>query len=201
MRALLLMILGPLAAMAGVIVSCPNTECGFSDVETAVGNIGTVDFAAGFSSTVAATATFALSQAFVTDGQVRPGWMQLTFWSDGDYGFGSFSTGSGTFAGQFGCTGSTRILTLCYNNSLQPILLGQTLPVQMQIQVSRFSVAPGLSDGGGRELFLQAQFFEVNPVTGLLGAPAQVSFIPEPGSMWLCGAGFAVAAILRQRRS
>jgi hypothetical protein len=198
-RALLIAILSPLAAMASVIVNCPNSQCEVNDVETAVGNIGTIDFGAGFTSTTAGIATFTLSQAFATGGSLRPGWMQLTFWSDGDHGFAASATGGGLFDGQFGCSGSAQIMTLCYNNSLQPILLGRTMPIDMLIQVSRSSIAPGYSDGGGREVFLQAQFFEINPLNGLPGAPAQVSLAPEPAALWLCGIGFGAAAILRRR--
>jgi len=186
--------------MATVIVNCPssNTGCGVVlDNETAVGNTGTIDFAADFSSTLPSLATFTLSQAFVTGGAVRSGWMRLTFWSDGDYGAAGSSTGTGTL-GAFSCTGSAQILTLCYNNSLQPISLGQAIPISLQLQISRLNTNSGLSDGGGRELYLQAQFFE--NAGGQTGAPVAVSLLtPEPGSVWLCGAGLIAAGVLLRR--
>jgi hypothetical protein len=191
-----------MAAKAGVIVDCPVPQCQVLLNASATGNIGTVFFSADLTATSPAAATFTYSEAFTTGGPVRPGLIALIFFSDGDYGAGGSSKGAGSL-GPYSCTGTWQTTQFCYNNAILPVSLGDAIPIQLQLLISRSATLPGMPDGGSRDLFLKAQFFEND--AGEPGDPVNVSLAPEtapePATAWLwAGAALALAALRHRER-
>ena len=187
-------------AQASLIVNCPIgvTACGvIPHTETTVGNIATVEIGGSLSSTfgpVAATISFI--RDVITGGPIRPGKILLSMVVDGDYGAHAATSGTGMF-GSFSCSGSAQVGHTCYLWSLQSVTLGQAIPIQINIALSRGTSNPGLLDGGYRTLWVQALFFE--DASGLAGAPVSVTFTPEPGALWMGAGGLALIAIFRRR--
>jgi PEP-CTERM motif len=182
-----------LISMASVISVCPGPQCGVTlDTETVSGNTATVHISADFSSATPGTATFTLNPlSLLTAGPVRSGQVFLIFLSNGDFADGSSSSATGAI-GAYTCSSAVKVQTFCYNNVFEPITLGQSIPVSMQLTITAGS-NPNFIGGGNRDLFLVAQFFEndLTPVTVSFGS--NTAAVPEPGTFW--SAGFALIAM------
>jgi PEP-CTERM motif len=192
-----LLFLAPVLGMASVVTNCPSfLHCSYTD--TIVDDVVTIDLHAQGSG------TFTLSETLVTDlSGPTPGFIgfaNLSFIA-GVYGpataFGTLGgIGCGVTGTGYGGPDEHSVVNRCYEGG-QAFFFDKILPVHMTI-VSGCDLLH-TCDG---EVFLQASFSEFNTETEEY-RPLSVHFAPapEPGSIWLSGAGLVAAGILFRKRN
>ena len=191
-----LLFLGPVLGMASLVTNCPSVlHCTYTD--TIVDDVVTVDLHAQGSG------TFTLSETLVTDlSGPTPGFIglaNLTFIAGaygpssalgtlGDIGCGAVSTSPGG-------PDDFPVVNYCHDGHV--FFSDKILPIHMTI-----SLGCDVFHSCDGEVFLSARFFEWNTETDET-RPLSVYFAPapEPGSIWLSGAGLLAAGILFRKRN
>jgi hypothetical protein len=179
MRRLIVLLIATLPAFANTFIS-PAEIGGFfttivsASAEVLYGNYSPLD---------PPSLSTAASAGALTFGPLRNGFIEINGSGGGEFGNGSGSVGSYTFAcGQVGCSG-------ILSGAPAPFELG----VPFTISVSAFAAEIGMFGGSG-DISFQFSLFEVSPINPRLpGAPVIVvydaSSVPEPATFAAVGLG------------